>query len=82
MSHAEALSTRCGQQLPGPDRVAEEWRSVPGYPAYEVSDQGRVRRVTRGRATRPGRVAMGTGSFACTAASEACGVSSSSTGWS
>lgn len=22
----------------------EEWRGVPGYPAYEVSDQGRVRR--------------------------------------
>lgn len=24
---------------------AEQWRVVPGYPAYEISDQGRVRRI-------------------------------------
>lgn len=27
------------------DRAHEEWRSVPGWPAYEVSNHGRVRRV-------------------------------------
>lgn len=25
--------------------MAEEWRSIAGFPAYEVSDHGRVRRV-------------------------------------
>ena len=31
------------------DDVVEEWRSVSGYPDYEVSDQGRVRSFRRNR---------------------------------
>lgn len=29
--------------------MSEEWRAVPGYPDYEVSDQGRVRSYRRGK---------------------------------
>ncbi len=29
--------------------MPEQWRGVPGWPAYEVSDFGRVRRVAAGR---------------------------------
>lgn len=34
----------------------EEWRSIPGHGAYEVSSLGRVRRVRRGRGATLGRV--------------------------
>jgi len=37
----------------------ENWREFPGWPWYEVSDLGRVRRVAPGPATRPGRVLAG-----------------------
>jgi hypothetical protein len=36
--------------------VAERWRPVPGFPAYEVSDAGRVRRVQRAQGGRVGHV--------------------------
>lgn len=36
--------------------LPEEWRAVPGHPAYEVSSHGRVRRVARGIGAVPGRV--------------------------
>jgi len=45
--------------------VVEEWRSVPGYPAYEVSDDGRVRRRfakgrwAAGHVLSPGRAYSG-----------------------
>jgi hypothetical protein len=35
---------------------AEEWKAIPGWEDYEVSDQGRVRRATPGQGTWPGRV--------------------------
>lgn len=34
----------------------ENWRSIPGFPSYEVSDLGRVRRAARGNGTQPGRL--------------------------
>lgn len=34
----------------------ERWRTSPSYPAYEVSDQGRVRRVKPGKGARVGRI--------------------------
>jgi HNH endonuclease/NUMOD4 motif len=34
----------------------EEWRPVPGYPAYEVSDHGRVRRCRGARGWAAGHV--------------------------
>ncbi len=34
----------------------EVWRSIPSYPAYEVSDCGRVRRVSPYNSTRSGRL--------------------------
>lgn len=34
----------------------ETWRPISGWPDYEVSDLGRVRRVTGGRGVRAGRV--------------------------
>lgn len=34
----------------------EEWRAVVGFPDYEVSSLGRVRRATPGHATWPGRI--------------------------
>lgn len=36
--------------------MTEVWRPAVGYPDYEVSDIGRVRRATPGRGTFPGRV--------------------------
>ena len=39
----------------------EEWRAVVGYEgAYEVSDQGRVRRIGGGMGARPGRILLPT----------------------
>lgn len=31
-----------------PRRARAQWRTVPGFDAYEVSDRGRVRRAKRG----------------------------------
>jgi hypothetical protein len=36
--------------------VAEEWRPAVGFPAYEVSSEGRVRRAAGGRGARAGRL--------------------------
>lgn len=36
--------------------AGEQWRLVPGTPNYEVSDFGRVRRITGGRGVRAGRI--------------------------
>lgn len=36
----------------------ERWVSVVGWPRYEVSDLGRVRRVVRARGARPGRILL------------------------
>lgn len=41
-----------------PETTAVEWRPVPDFP-YEVSNDGRVRRTTPARSTRPGRVLKG-----------------------
>lgn len=39
------------------DATPENWRPVVGYEGwYEVSDQGRVRRIAQGPSTRPGRI--------------------------
>ena len=46
-----AASASLGQP---PSRI--EWRTVPGWPEYEVSGDGRVRRVAGGRGARSGRV--------------------------
>lgn len=35
--------------------MSEIWAVAPGFPDYEVSNRGRVRRATRGQSTRPGR---------------------------
>lgn len=34
----------------------EEWRVAPGYPDYDVSDLGRVRRTASGQGTRAGHI--------------------------
>jgi NUMOD4 motif len=34
----------------------EQWKAIKGYPAYEVSDSGRVRRIVRGY--RNGRIGI------------------------
>ncbi len=41
--------------------MSEEWRAVPGFPAYEVSSEGRVRRCAPSRSPncRPGEVLQG-----------------------
>jgi hypothetical protein len=36
--------------------VTEQWRSVVGFPAYEVSDRGRVRRLTASSNAKAGQV--------------------------
>jgi len=38
------------------DKNAVEWRSIPSFPDYEVSEYGDVRRATRGRRTTVGRI--------------------------
>ena len=44
----------------GADTMSEVWRDVVGYEGwYEVSDQGRVKRIARGHGARPGRVMNG-----------------------
>lgn len=48
-----------------PDGAQEHWKSVPGYPDYKVSSQGRVRRCeavgrwAAGHVLRPGRARSG-----------------------
>lgn len=37
-------------------RAPEQWRPVPAFDAYEVSDRGRVRRVKRGLNGAPCKV--------------------------
>lgn len=39
--------------------MAEEWRVVPSIPAYEASDQGRVRRLTPAIGTKVGLILKG-----------------------
>src|SRR4051794_16099918 len=39
--------------------TAEEWRSVPGLPAYAVSSEGRIKRITPQRGSRIGRILNG-----------------------
>lgn len=39
--------------------VTEEWRTVPGLTAYEVSSLGRVRRCLSGHSTTVGRILTG-----------------------
>lgn len=34
----------------------ERWKTITGFPDYEVSDCGRVKRVTPGRGTRAGKI--------------------------
>jgi hypothetical protein len=34
---------------------AENWKQLPGFEAYEVSDHGNVRRISPGKGTRPMR---------------------------
>lgn len=37
--------------------MSEQWKAIPGYEGvYEVSDQGRVRRIARGQGARPGHI--------------------------
>lgn len=36
--------------------MQEQWRSIDGYPDYEVSDQGRVRRVTARTCAKAGAI--------------------------
>lgn len=36
--------------------MIEEWRLAPGFPEYEVSDHGHVRRIAPAQGTAPGRV--------------------------
>ena len=43
-------------RLPSSEVVVEEWRSIPGAEAYEVSSLGRVRRVKPARGTKVGRI--------------------------
>jgi hypothetical protein len=47
------MSAQTPATLPEP---AEEWRQVEGYPAYEVSDRGRVRRRVSARGWGAGHV--------------------------
>ncbi|MGH6897987.1 MAG: NUMOD4 motif-containing HNH endonuclease [Geminicoccaceae bacterium] len=44
------------QQRFGSEAVTEEWRPVPGCPAYEVSDRGRVRRSRGARGWAAGHI--------------------------
>lgn len=34
----------------------EEWRPINGFPDYAVSNLGRIKRLTKGRGTRPGKI--------------------------
>lgn len=36
--------------------AAEKWRGIDGYPDYEVSDEGRIRRVTSRTFAKAGRI--------------------------
>lgn len=36
--------------------MSERWRIHPGFPAYEISNQGRVRRIGCGHGAVPGRI--------------------------
>jgi hypothetical protein len=33
-----------------------EWRAIPGWPEYEISDRGGLRRIQAGQGARPGRL--------------------------
>jgi len=39
----------------------ERWVGVPGWPSYEVSDHGRVRRIAPGRGTKTGLLTLSPG---------------------
>jgi hypothetical protein len=41
--------------------ITEEWRPVVGWPEYEVSNLGSVKRVAAAQRTRPGRVLQANG---------------------
>jgi HNH endonuclease/NUMOD4 motif len=43
-------------ETPGSSPIAIEWRIIPGWPDYEVSEWGDVRRRTPARNARPGMV--------------------------
>lgn len=34
----------------------EIWKKIPGYPNYEISNSGRIKRIKRGRHTQPGKI--------------------------
>lgn len=38
-----------------------QWKPIPGFEAYEVSDQGRIRRVATGRVLKHQKAACGLG---------------------
>lgn len=50
----ENIADSCIVQTMNPE--VEEWRTIPDFPSYSVSDQGRVRRDTRGGGAQVGRI--------------------------
>ena len=36
--------------------IREEWKTINGFPDYAVSNNGRVKRLTKGRRTHPGNI--------------------------
>ena len=37
-------------------RIMEKWLPIPSFPEYEASDQGRIRRMAKGRGSRSGLI--------------------------
>lgn len=51
VAHAEVGTPACNANI-----LAEEWRVVPGWPEYEVSSAGKVKRIGAARGAKVGRV--------------------------
>lgn len=46
MNHIDEMKTRSGYEYDSPDLDGEEWRGIPGYDGYQVSNMGRVKALS------------------------------------